>query len=1447
MKRFTARVATVAVLASGLSVGAVAPASSMTLGATKASAVTTSPGATVTVREGVRTSIRGQVPQRFANSVVILEATRGASRLQLASVISNSRGRVSAPVDLGGAGKFQARWRVLKNGRSAWTSPSFPLIVKANGSDSRVAHSSFRMVDAARSGIQERTRIGNSRKGEDVQASNATKEAGESVREFWKGAFADAAAGDVIGVATQGVVFGIRKLLGRPSAAQVEQQDFTALTNQIAAGFDQVEAQLTEMENQLSSLEAQVSDVQQQVVTANASATATTCVADMNTASGHVDQIKTAVGNYKTVLDPQWIDANLVGQPRSSSLDTIGVEIFGSGPGQPPFATGVVQLQTAVSALGDLLTSGGPTSTGGLISTCASAVSAQVASEYYQDQIVAPGSLAAEYYQDLQSIASYYSSWLALGQRVASEGGELAAISYAGDAYDGSTPICAGATPSVTASIISCPGVAWYTQQSMSQFNTALSSVGASWNQVTMGRVGSDNRIAPDADFVGPAQNLWALDVALYGEDVPGLESSSSWSPTEPLNSLSVPSPDAPAGVRVTEQALGQPWWLGFTFTPATSAQWDRIIPGAGHPGNKAGALMADAGLLNYGQPPSELIVVTDETTTFNTGTATQWTAPAECPSGTQCKDFTSFGAQSLTALTFIDANLTIPTGNPIVIGPPTGTTTGTPMFANDVMPGADESADAQLCTVPRTSEKCSGSYGQALSMTAPVGSTAQPGFWDDLTQTNSYDVEVAAGETGVFVTMSNQTSAITSLPGFMINDLGQSDIYGVPSQYAWPVSPLGPEGQPAGSTCDMTDFTTGVDGNAGIGNVCQELYSEWLAGTWGVDAGDVSITAGQAQGTVTPGGNYAATAVISNEATTPQQVSLFFSILSGDAALGNLINGVDSNGNAIGITDCTTLDGVLECQATIPVGDSTVTIPLTGKFTSGRLLSGISGSGSYSSSNTDLLPVANNTQLLPREVSNVTVGPDPWADQTQPNGGAPLYASVRWNVPESSLPITGFAIYITDPTGKQSRVVGDAYPPSGPIYIVNESANGQPLQANDEAGIDLPLPDDMAGRWTIGVAAINAGGEGPVVSSSVLIGNGKPLAPTRFQATQSVTGTVRLTWKPVDASPAVTNYAITITKPNGTSSRAVSNVPAFVVENVDTLGQWKFELTAVNAVGASPSVTDTLNVTGRVPTKPLDVDMTVDSLGWLSASWTASTSLPDADAYYVALYAPGSTSASIPTYSTQIDARAKVQQIRLANFYQLAKDSAPGAWILAVTPVNSVGVGEHGAAELGITTGLLSLMTKERSAVQTVTAFPARLMKWAAALCTAGTWSQGANVFGTCVKGEFDPADPTWSPSSSDSGVIQPGVTQTGCSGDTCSTVAGFVSGGTAYLSMIQADPNGGAMAISEGDTQLWASTGAVPTNSVAKATLTGLPSGTHVMTLTSGSLTTTFVVRVA
>jgi hypothetical protein len=99
-----------------------------------------------------------------------------------------------------------------------------------------------------------------------------------------------------------------------------------------------------------------------------------------------------------------------------------------------------------------------------------------------------------------------------------------------------------------------------------------------------------------------------------------------------------------------------------------------------------------------------------------------------------------------------------------------------------------------------------------------------------------------------------------------------------------------------------------------------------------------------------------------------------------------------------------------------------------------------------------------------------------------------------------------------------------------------------------------------------------------------------------------------------------------------------------------------------------------------------------------------------------------------------------KVSTVRVPSIYQLAKSSPTGAWLVVVTPTNSVGTGQFATAQLFVTSGVLSRVSKVGAEAGDVAAAPDIALARAATVCAAGEWSIGYSAFGTCMNGAFTP-----------------------------------------------------------------------------------------------------------
>lgn len=806
----------------------------------------------------------------------------------------------------------------------------------------------------------------------------------------------------------------------------------------------------------------------------------------------------------------------------------------------------------------------------------------------------------------------------------------------------------------------------------------------------------------------------------------------SYYSPSGALTSTSASSTTTPAA-GVT--ALTGSSWLGVTFAPAKTSQWSWAFPygkqtaGSALP-QSSGSVMASSGLLNYGASPSNLILYTGETSTFDVNDNTTFGTPPQIADNSEFKPGSTFPDSTETAYSFLDTNAAPVPGYNLIIGAPSGSS-GIVNNAQYVMSNqwTSNGGPYQSCNIGGDGiGSCSGNYSYTnyMSINNSAGAfnasaTNNPTFYSPLTQNNSYSLKLDVGSDSVSSTYSNEAASVTATPSFMTNAPQQ--------QYMWPVLPL-----PAGGSsapCTLTTFTTGQDGNAGAGNVCAPMFQQWEAGALGITTGPVSLTSGSTQGTLTTSGNNIAQVLISNTASSAQTVTLYADISAGDAEVGTLINAGSSSGsqtNGVSITNCTTINAALQCTVTVQPGTTVLSIPITGagsaaNYSTGTLELGLAGAGMYSSSTTQITPTADSADVIPPAVTGFTANTD--SETTATN----LDAFLSFTVPAATPAVTGYIFQITDPSGNETTQTATSGSSTG-VQVLNG------YTAGSKATVDLNLPSTQSGLWTFEVAAVNAGGTGPYVSAQAALGNSAPATPTNFQGTENNNGSLTLTWNPVSANPALSNYAIAVTAPaTGTSPaqtvNVVSNVPTYTIQNLYATGSWSFSLTAVNSVGSSDPVTTSVNVTGQVPTQPLNLDASVDGDGWVSASFNASTSVPTADTYWVGLYAPGSTT---PLASIQVPVSTNSEKVRVTNFYQLASTSPTGTWTLVVTPSNSVGAGDFAESTLFVSKGLLSQIENDVATQLLLDSIPASVIGFAQDQCAAlDGWHAGLNVFGTC------------------------------------------------------------------------------------------------------------------
>lgn len=798
---------------------------------------------------------------------------------------------------------------------------------------------------------------------------------------------------------------------------------------------------------------------------------------------------------------------------------------------------------------------------------------------------------------------------------------------------------------------------------------------------------------------------------------------SGTYTPSGPLVSTSAAANVPAAGI----SGLATGNWLGFTFTGANTATWQSLIPTGSQPANSAvstslGSLMYQAGLLNGGRSPSGLLLYTGESGSFNSTTATNWfsispdfdaaTGDTAKVSGQQ--NFSAPAPSQMPALSFLDTNVSISPGVNPVVSAPSGSTGYINNLGNVMSGGSVASLPVNWCTPPSGKETCSSTTSWTSSLSQGINATQNNTFYSPYSVAFSYDISFAVGDTET-ATLSDYTSSVTAQNSTMAGQTPQT-------QYLWPVSPLQAGGRPSGSNCTMTTFTQGVDGNAGVTNVCADLFQDWMAGAIGVSSGPVSITSGGYQGTLTSSGNNVLQALLTNTSTSAQNVTLYARGSNG-AQVGTLLTaGTGGSGSVSNIACVPSTDSVLECVLTVPSGTSVIDIPLASS--NGTVTLAIGSASSASSSVTQVASVAASLSELPGAVQGLTAAP---------GNASGSSVTLQWIPPTVNPPVSGYTFVLTSPTGSATSLSTSG---ASPVEVTSGVTSGTVTAT-------IPLPSDQSGVWRIGVSATNPAGSGPLASVTATLGSSAPATPTNFQAVMNANGTIDLTWNPVTANPTLSNYAVQVTTP-GTATQPsatqtiVSNVPAYTIQNVSQTGRYTFALTAVNSLGASAPTTTNLNVTGMVPTQPQAIDLTVDSDGWISVTWLSSSSVPTADSYQVGLFQPGSTSSSKPVTTLQVTAPVKTSTIRVPDLYQLGKNSPTGAWFVIISPSNSVGVGEYGTAQLVVTNGVIARATKQQAEAGAIAAAPSVALSRARAACTAGSWTIGFSVFGTCTNGVF-------------------------------------------------------------------------------------------------------------
>jgi hypothetical protein len=518
-----------------------------------------------------------------------------------------------------------------------------------------------------------------------------------------------------------------------------------------------------------------------------------------------------------------------------------------------------------------------------------------------------------------------------------------------------------------------------------------------------------------------------------------------------------------------------------------------------------------------------------------------------------------------------------------------------------------------------------------------------------------------------------------------------------------------------------MTSFSQGA-GGAGVGNVCQSMFQEWLAADVGIPTGPIQLSAGYSQPVLTASGNYVASVGVTNSSSSAQTFTFYADVLDGGANVGTVVNAGDSAGAGsagASVSNCSTFNSALQCTVTVQPGASALSIPITGTFSTATFFVGAAGNGIDVATTTRMLPTAPPTaSSLPSAPTNLVAVPS-----TKGTGNI----DIQWTAPSATPPVSGYSITLTDPAGNTTSLSTTGTNP------VVTTTSGQTVTAT------IAIPGTTGGLWSVAVAAVNPAGTGDVATASVALGNAVPIAPTNFTVVEGDDGSLQLSWNPVTASPLLSNYSITYTPPTGVAKTVTTTNTTYSFQNVNAVGLWSFSLTAVNSLGSSAANVQSLTISGIAPSEPENLDVDVNDRGWVSASFAASVSVPVADTYTIALYAPGAT---VAVASVAIPATEKMQMIRARNFFRLNASSTPGLWKVVVTPTNATtGIGDYAESGLFVNSDLLADVTDNTAAALYLKQIPTATLLQAQFACANNTFNIGMSVFGSCYGNVFTPA----------------------------------------------------------------------------------------------------------
>ena len=1171
-----------------------------------------------------------------------------------------------------------------------------------------------------------------------------------------------------------GIGFALNALVGVmfPGPSNSTQQALNQLSGQLA----QVQGQLTQIETSLSNLQTQVNQEFAQVEAIGSDAL---CLSLLQEANSYVDSLQVLQDQAQLALSPQWLAANVTPYANTpAAVRAVGNQMFGSGAGTPSFATGLIASQQDVNNLAALLIDDGATSTPGLISTCASSIAGQVIAENPDGANGnAPiGVVDQAYFTQMQQLVAYYVTWVVIGQVLTAQGGQMAISQLQQQPATTASAVqetCIGATAAGAPSLLTCAGLLAQVDETQATIAQAWNLTGTSWNQATDGLLASDTQIDQPADAFVPARNAWTIDLATYG-------APSTAVPLPKITSTSAATGPAAAVFSSTgAPALGTTSWAGLQFQPANSASWDHLLgvssltpyANANAPaatacittasgsvtscaaGSSIAQMMGDLGLLANGAPPANLIVYTGESSTWNLANASAIGALYAF----QVNEVTYQNAPTLSVNAFLDSSFVPVQGASAVFGAPGGALTPASLYPYIANPWATSPDSAQYpgawqltwspaqppvlngynpglpslfaycypspplptSGLPLTMGQVMGvANGQSASVNLgqpgcsafdvntmnPVPLTANPSFYAPV------NLQYFYGPSGDQVTGAT-TILSSTLPGWVSGSTGPGagGILAQQPQYLWPVIPV------ANPSCGaLTTFTQGVNGRLGVTNTCASLWQEWSAVNTGQTSGPIALSAPITQGTEQASGANVAGVVLTNSSGTSQLATLTVASSGGVQPQG-MLTPVGSNGPLptgcqapvqAAIQAPTAPTGSVSCTFVVPPGVSAVNIPVTyGSGGAGTLLAALSGPGIASATSIAVTDTAAVPAQPPAAVTNLAV-----------SASTGTSATLTWQVPASTLPLTGYSVVIETPSGSTSTQA---------IPIT------QVTVAGENASASIVLPAQQAGYWQFQLSALSAAGSGAPASTTAYLGSGPPPAPANLTAIENPDGTVSLSWTPITALPPVSGYTVVATDPSGIPRTPVTvSVPAFTTGALMKTGTWTFSVTATNTSGTGPAATASATLLGVAASAPTNLSVTVSDNGWVSASWVApANAVPAPTSYVLRVYDSGGRAVR----EMEIAARGIVSMVSVPRFFTLGSNSPTGSWTVVVAARNASGLGQTARSVVEVTPGLVSGIGSTQSIDAQLLKVPMLLADLDATECRAGFLTESA--YGSCSR----------------------------------------------------------------------------------------------------------------